>query len=178
MYLDGVNPPRLVSILAQVSRWKVILRAILLRAFLMPGFRPDPMRLPPRCLVWFIVVKLCALQLRPCFCYKIKLTASLSVSSWSSEYGEVKCCSNSFCAFGKIVERWFCAPTTSSGQLSIKSCKMLSLHPVIMCSGIALIVVVGWRRKSRPPTDKSKYLFSTDYIFPYSKRIPRRSFPV
>jgi len=40
-----------------------MLRAILLRAFLMPGLRPDPMRLPPRCLVCFIVVKNCAFSL-------------------------------------------------------------------------------------------------------------------
>jgi len=55
MNLDGDFSPRLRSIFAHVSRCNVILRAILLRAFLMPGLRPDPMRLPPRCFVWFMI---------------------------------------------------------------------------------------------------------------------------
>jgi hypothetical protein len=58
MYLDGDFSPRFFSIICQVSRCNVIDRAILFRAFFTPGFLPAPMRLPPRCLVWFIVVKI------------------------------------------------------------------------------------------------------------------------
>jgi len=48
MYFDGDFSPRLLSIICQVSRCRVIDRAILFRAFLTPGFLPAPMRLPPR----------------------------------------------------------------------------------------------------------------------------------
>ena len=50
--------PRFLSIFAHVSTCIVIDLWMRFRAFFTPGFLPAPMRLPPRCLVWFILVKL------------------------------------------------------------------------------------------------------------------------
>lgn len=58
MYLLCERLPRFLSIFAQVSTCIVIDLWMRFRAFFTPGFLPAPMRLPPRCLVWFIVVKI------------------------------------------------------------------------------------------------------------------------
>ena len=65
--LEGESSLRLLSIICQVSRCRVIDLAILFRAFFTPGFLPAPMRLPPRCLVWFIVVKIARCSRAPVF---------------------------------------------------------------------------------------------------------------
>jgi len=151
MYLLGDFSPRFFSIICQVSRCNVIDRAILFRAFFTPGFLPAPMRLPPRCFVWFILVKLCALQPRPCWELNHVIPRSVNHEYWlRSNYCLIavfKCCQ--------------CYGLSDS----LKNCGVWrgwfdNFHSV----------VIGWRRKSSPMDEKTQEFFSSIFIFLYSTR--------